>query len=174
MPTKLTKSQFEKHLQSLGPAGVYREILMLFSRFDQVKEYYESTLADSSEILAEYKAKLEKEYFPKRGYGRAKSSEARKVVSEFKKVAKNEEDVIELILYRVGVMLRFTNAYGDIDMPFYDTLGRAYEEACKLIVKHQLQEKYKTTCKELIKETHNFGWGATDDMEQTFESYFGE
>ncbi|MCU0392149.1 MAG: DUF6155 family protein [Thermoflexibacter sp.] len=172
MPTKLTKSQFEKHLQSLGPAGVYREILMLFSRFDQVREYYESALADSSEILAEYKAKLQKEYFPKRGDGKARSSEARKIVSKFKKVAKNVEDVIDLILYRVEMMLAFTNAYGDIDMPFYDTLCRAYEEACKLIVKHNLQEKYKAQCEEMIDKTHNFGWGVTDDMEQTFEEYF--
>ena len=174
MHTKLTKAQFEKHLQSLGPAGVYRELLMLFSRFDQVKEYYESALADSSKILAEYKAKLEKEYMPKRGFGKARSSEARKIVSEFKKVAKNAEDVIELILYRVQMMLDFTNEYGDIDMPFYDTLCRAYEEACKLIAKYQLHEKYKDKCAKMIDETRNFGWGATDDMEQTFKEYFKE
>jgi HEPN domain-containing protein len=145
---------------------------MLFSKFDQVKEYYESTLTDSSEILAEYKAKLEKEYMPKRGYGKARSSEARKIVSEFKKVAKNVEDVIELILYRAEIMLAFTNAYGDIDMPFYDTLCRAYEEACKLIVKYNLQEKYKAQCEGMIDKTRNFGWGVTDDMEQVFEEYF--
>ncbi len=174
MPTKLTKAQLEKHLQSIGPAGVYKEILMLFSRFEEVKNYYEIALTDSSEVLTEYKAKIEKEYFPKRGNGKARSSEARKVVSEFKKVAKNAEDVINLVLYRAEIMLRFTNEYGDIDMPFYDTLCRSYEEGCKLIAKHHLQEKYKANCEELIEQTHKFGWGVTEDMQQTFEQYFGE
>jgi len=113
------KKELNKYLSSLSEKELIKEVKKLYDKFGDVKKYYEMELGDNSEkILAEYKAKIKKEYFPTRGYGRARNSVSRKVVLDFKKIAIHQKDVVELLLYRVEMMLKFTNAYGDIDEPF--------------------------------------------------------
>ena len=63
-----------------------QEIKKLYDNFEPVRQYYGMELSDDSEkVLAEFKARIKKEYFPNRGFGRASSKASRKVVSDFKK-----------------------------------------------------------------------------------------
>jgi hypothetical protein len=148
-------------------------MLKLYSNVETIRLYFENELnQDSTDTLEKYKQKLQKEYMPQKGYGKARSGEARKIVLEFKKINKNQDQLIEIILFHTKMMLAFTNAYGDIDEPFYNTLASCYAEACKLIHKNKLQEKYQNQCETMIDETRNFGWGLTEEMESIYEEYF--
>jgi hypothetical protein len=56
------------------------EIGELFSKMDAVKDYYQSklSLGDSAEVNEKYKSVIKHEFFPERGFGRARLSVARK------------------------------------------------------------------------------------------------
>lgn len=169
---KSTKKELSKFLKQATKAELEKEIKKLYDKFELVKQYYQLELAeDTTVIVDEFKAKLRKEYFPSRGYGRGRNSVSRKVVSDFKKIAVFKKDVIDLLLYRVEVMLEYTNAYGDIDEAFYNSLTRSFDEACKLIQKEQLKAAYKIYCEELINEARNFGWGCSDAMNYSYQQY---
>jgi hypothetical protein len=170
---KITKPQFEKYLRSLAPIQLLDEMLLLYSKLKTVQEYYEGVLnSDNSETLENYKSKLQKEYMPAKGYGKARSGEARKIVLDFKKISSNQEDIVALILFRTEMMLDFTNAYGDIDEPFYNTLESCFLDACKIIKKNNLQEKFEDKCQILLDKAGDLGWGVPDSMYSIFEEYF--
>jgi len=167
----MSKSNLKKHLKQLNKADLEKEILKMYDRFKEVKQYYELDLSgDTTKILEEYKKKMDKEYFPTRGFGKARSSVSRKIITDFKKISIFQKDVIELILHRVENMLNFTQSYGDIDEAFYTTMENSYQEACELICKEKLEEEFQPFCKELLDGTSDFGWGLHD----TFCDIYGE
>jgi len=165
------KKELNKYLNSLSEKELIKEV-KLYDKFADVKKYYEMELGDNSEkILAEYKAKIKKEYFPTRGYGRARNSVSRKVILDFKKIAIHQKDVVELLLYRVEMMLKFTNAYGDINEPFYNSLESSFGQASEIIAKEQLRPYFKVYCEELVQSASGFGWGTYDSMSYDFHEY---
>jgi hypothetical protein len=169
------KREFNKYLKSLSEKELVKELQKVYSKFEPVRKYYQLELSDNSEaILSEFKAKIKKEYFPSRGYGRARNSVSRKVITDFKKISVHKKDLVELLLYRAEMMLEFTSNYGDIDQPFYNSLGSSFEEACKLIKKEKLETHYKIYCRELVGKSYNFGWGIYYDLAYSFEQNFEE
>jgi len=170
---KSVKLELNKYLAELNKKELEAEVKKLYSKFSNVKQYYEMELAqDTTAVLEEFKEQIRKEYFPKRGFGRARSGVSRKVVNDFKKIAVFKSDVIELILFRVEMMIDFTAEYGDIDEPFYNSLDSSFEEACKLINKEKLENHYREKCQKLLDSTYDFGWGVHEGFEYIFEKYF--
>lgn len=167
------KREFNKYLKTLSQKELIKELQTLYSKFESVKKYYQLELSgDSTVVVKEYKERIRKEYFPNRGYGAARSSVSRKVISDFKKISVHPKDIVELLLYRTEMMLEYTIAYGDIDEAFYNSLETSYEQACKLIQSEKLQMEYKVYCQELVGKANNFGWGVYDGLEYSFEKCF--
>jgi hypothetical protein len=167
------KKDFNKYVKSLDEKGLAKELKMLYDKFELVRKYYKAELSeDANSILAEYKLKLKKEYFPTRGYGKASSGTSRKVVIEFKKIATHSSDVVELWLYRTEMMLEYTLTYGDIDEHFYNSLYTGFAEACKLISKEALHKHYQDDCLKLINMSEELGWGVPDDLHSAYMEYF--
>ncbi len=162
-----------KYLDSLSEKELKQEVKKLVKKFDSVKKYYQLELGnDSEKILSEFKAKIKKEYFPSRGYGKASSRESQKVITAFKKISVHQKDLITLMLYRTEMMLDFTLEYGDINDSFYNSLITSFEKSCRLIKKEVLQVYFKEPCQELISKTYPIGWGVGSEMKIIFNDCF--
>mgnify|MGYP001127043026 CR=1 FL=1 len=112
---KSVKTELNRYLKDLGKKELENEVKKLYSKFKDVKKYYELELSqDTTAVLNEFKEKIKQEYFPKRGFGRASNQASRKVVSDFKKISIFNKDIIELLLYRTDMMIENTKTYGDI------------------------------------------------------------
>lgn len=166
------KRAFTKYVNSLDEKGLKRELRKLYERFDAVQQYYKLELGASTEkVLQEYKRRLDREYFPKRGHGRASNRESKRVISDFKKISIHDKDLVDLLLYRTELMIRFSAEYGDIDEPFYSSLENGFEQACKLIQREKLRAHFEETCKDLIEQTSGFGWGVYSTLSDIYEEY---
>lgn len=167
------KKDFNRYLKSLDAKSLSNELKKLYDKFDLVRKYYEIELGQNSDaIVKEYKHKIKKEYFPTRGYGAARSSVSKKIISEFRKVSVHNSDVVELLLYRTEMMLEYTLAYGDIDEAFYNSLCSSFSQACKIISKDALQEYYRDYCLRLISMSEGFGWGVYYDLSEEYKQCF--
>lgn len=172
---KSIKTELNKFLKEMSKKDLENEVKKLYNKFKEVKKYYEVEFCeDTAEILNEYKQKIRKEYFPTRGFGKARNRESRKMVNDFKKISIFQKDVVELLLYRVETMIDFTNEYGDINEAFYNSLESSFEEACKLIKAEKLEKEYGEECRRLMNETYHFGWGLYDGMRYIYKTYFSE
>lgn len=169
------KKELNKYLNSLTEKELIKEVKKLYDKFPDVKKYYQMELGDNSEkILAEYKARIEKEYFPKRGEGNGKSSVSRKVVTDFKKIAIHQKDVAELMLYRTEMMLRYANYCGGIEEPRYSSLMGSFADACEIIGDEQLTSYFKVHCEELLKYAFGFRKQVYDSLSGIYLRYTGD
>lgn len=173
---KLTLTQLKNHLKNKSADELVKEISGLYKMFAEVKDYYQSSLSEAGkkEVLQKYKAVIENEFFPLRGEPKMRLSIARKVVNEFKKISSSPEDIADLMVFYVECGVKLTNAYGDIDEPFYCSMESMYNKALKYIVKTDQKDKFYKRCKKIIKDTYNTGWGFNDGLSDSFYEYLEE
>jgi len=167
---KSTKKDLSKYLKQSSKADLEKEVKKLYDKFSEVKKYYEMEFTeDTTKIVKEYKKKLYKEYFTSRGApGKGSSNASRKVITDFKKIAIFQKDVIDLLLYRVEIMLEYAD-YGDLNEAFYNSLTRSFDEACQLIANERLEEAFKDNCERLLQASYSVGWGVYDAMSYSYD-----
>jgi len=129
--------QLKNYLSDKSEKELNEEIITLFKTFPQVKDYFTALLDNGNNgIIAEkYKDIITKEFFPKRGFGRAKLSVAKKAISDFKKLPHSPASLVDIMLHYVEEGSSYTNTYGDIDEPFYTSMEIMYDNALKLVAK---------------------------------------
>jgi hypothetical protein len=173
--SKVTLTSLKKYLKGRNQEELIADITDLFSRFDSVKEYYQLKLSDGKsegQLVEKYKAAIYKQFFPARGIGNPKLSVARQVVSDYKKIAPSPEGLADLMIFYVESGVEFTNTYGDIDEPFYHSMESMYEQLLKHLSKHNLLELFEESCKEIVDDTKNIGWGFHDTLSDLYYQYF--
>ncbi|NJL52744.1 MAG: hypothetical protein HC930_12000 [Hydrococcus sp. SU_1_0] len=171
---KINLTILKKHLKARSQAELISDIAELYKRFQPVKDYYQIQLdpQDETQVAAKYKKIIEDEFFPTRGFGRAKLSVAKKAITEYKKVIKTVASLIDIMLFYVEQGVRFTDAYGDIDEPFYISMETMYEKAVKEIIKHRLKDTFQKRCYKIVLDTSEMGWGFHDTLSEIYEDAF--
>ena len=164
----------KQYLGTRSREQLIAEIGEMFSKIDAVEDYYQSklNLGYSAEVSEKYKSIIKQEFFPERGFGRARLSVARKAVSDYKKVSASKFGVADMMLYYVEVGVQFTNTYGDIDEAFYSSMESMYERAVKYIVLHGMRRQFEERCRRIITDTSGIGWGFHDGLSYIYEEHF--
>jgi hypothetical protein len=170
-----SKKELKKFLTELSKDELIKEVEKLYSRFSQVKTFYDVELSgDTSSLLETAKAKIKNEYFPARGFPKARSGEVKKIIDEFAKISIHPKDLIELYLFRFDMAVIFTNLYGDIDEPFYDSAYKAFAKALKLIEEHGHLEELKYRCWGIVNDLQPTGWGFSDAVNELYYTYYND
>lgn len=170
----LSITTLKKHLKTASHEQLVSDIADLFSRFESVRDYYQTKLApeDSSAVVKKYKTIIKNEFLPARGYGEARLSIARKAVMDYKKIGPDPTSLADLMLYYVEVGVAYTNAYGDINEAFYNSMETMYLRAVEFIVKHNLEDVFEARCEQIVEDTQNIGWGFHDTLNEIFTENF--
>jgi hypothetical protein len=170
----VSRSEVKRFLQQLSKEQLMNQILDLCASFPQVQDYYQTKVrpADDASVREKYKKIIEQEFFPSRGFGKARLSVARKAVTEYKKVTATVEGVADLMLFYVETGVRFTNTYGDINEPFYRSMERMYASAVEHIVKHGLEEEFEPRCTRIVRDTSGIGWWFHDTLADIYQEHF--
>ena len=169
----LTISKLKKALSGKSENDLLEEIINLFKKIPQVKEYYTLALSEEGEelIFDKYKEIITNEFFPKRGYGKARLSVAKKAINDFKKISDKPSLIVEIMLHYVEQGVDFTDQYGDIDSPFYDSMEKMFEEALRLAEKNNLLFFFQKNCEEIVNEACE-GWGFKDGLADTYYEFY--
>lgn len=171
---KINLNQLKKHLKNCSQEALISDISELFKRFPSVKDYYQLKLypQDESEIATKYKKMIQDEFFPARGFGKARLSIAKKAISDYRKVCLTEVGMIDMMLFYVEQGVEFTKAYGDIDEPFYISMEGMYDKALILIAKAGLEETFESRCRRIVEDTSGMGWGFHDSLSEMYKEAF--
>lgn len=68
--------------------------------------------------------------------------------------------------------MRFTDAYGDIDEPFYISMETMYEKAVNEIIKHGQKDAFQKRCRKIVLDTSDMGWGFYDTLSEIYKNAF--
>ena len=169
----ITISKLKKALAEKSENDLLEEIITLFKKIPQVKEYYTVAFSEEGEnlILGKYKEIITNEFFPKRGYGKARLSVAKKAISDFKKISDKPPLLIDIMLHYVEQGVDFTDNYGDIDSPFYSSMEKMFGGALQLAEKYNLLPYFKERCDEIVNDACD-GWGFKDGVSEIYDDFF--
>ena len=164
----ITNAQLKKLLNDLKKDEYIYLITEIAQTCPQAREFLTVKFADNdniNEILEKYKQKVAHEFFPQRGYGRLNLREAKKAISDFKKICSDKAMAIDLMLYYIENVNRFTDKYGDIPESFYNSAYSVYKQVIKEINSDDIElynifaGRLKSAAEDAMK-----GYGFYDDM----------
>jgi hypothetical protein len=172
--SKINLTTLKKYLKSCSQAELISDIAELFQQNQLVKEYYQIKLDPQGEeqVAEKYKKVIENEFFPTRGYGKARLSVAKKAITEYKKIGKTDAGAIDIMLFYVEQGVKFTDAYGDINEQFYDSMEDMYYKALGEIIKQDLKPIFQQRCRQIVDATEDMGWGFYEILSQMYDETF--
>ena len=174
MTSRLHLNQLRQYLNERSRQELIAEISSLYTRFAPVKEYYEILLAPDGleHSLAKHKEIISNEFFPHRGFAKARLSVAKKAITDFAKLSSSSDAVADLMLLFVETGVEFTSTYGDIDESFYRSLVTMYSRALKLIFDNDVPSEFIDRCQSLIRTLPQVGFLFAENMNEIHAQYF--
>ncbi|MEG0260265.1 MAG: DUF6155 family protein [Lysinibacillus sp.] len=164
--TKITLTALKKELKQFEQKELIQLVAELYKLNDDVKHYVSNRFLGEEAILALYETTIEKignEFFPERGHGKLRLKEAKNAIANFKKLTGDHEKTVDLMLIYVEFGTKFTNTYGDIDGPFYDSMITMYGKVTDACDEDEaLFHTFKDRLYGIIEETEGLGWGYHD------------
>lgn len=171
---KVTKAALTKHLEQLENDELRSEILELYGRFDNVKQYYKAELEDGNDsaLLDGYKKKIYLAYNPKQGPGRRKNSICRKLIANFKKIAAFEYDIIDLQFYRVECALDAVKKQPKKPQRnYFSAAVISFDEGYRLMMKIGEEQAFEKRVKKLMKKSEAMPFDVHGEMKAITEKY---
>ncbi|MFM7571701.1 MAG: DUF6155 family protein [Snowella sp.] len=164
----------KKYFKDCSKQDLEKDITEIFRKYPAIKEYYQTKLLPQAneEIIAKYKKIIENDFFPTRGYGNAKLSVAKKAIADYKKTCQFPEKLIDIMLFYVEQGAKFTNAYGDINEAFYNSMENMFDKAVELICKEDLKDSFDQRCQKIVGDTCDIGWGFYDTLSEIYNDAF--
>lgn len=165
---KLT--DLRKQLNAMGKADLIALICRLYKGSKQSQSMIDIELCgDAAEehLVVECQKQIRAAFFGKN----LSLKNARKVISDFKKVSRNQENVAELMLTYVECGVEFTNMYGDVDEAFYSSIESVFMDYVTLLNSMAHDGCYKKHAARLAKVCYNasdIGWGFSEEIAATY------
>jgi hypothetical protein len=76
------------------------------------------------------------------------------------------------MLFYVEQGVKFTNAYGDINEAFYNSMENMFEKTVELMCKQDLKDSFQQRCQKIVTETSDIGWGFHDTLSEIYNDAF--
>ena len=164
----------KKELARLDKEGLIKLLAELYSKDKATREFLDFYVNPDEEAMhKKCRDKISLAFFPKRGY-QVRLTVGKKAIADFKKCSSNVELLADLMLFYVEQGVDYTNEYGDIDMPFYNSVASVYDHALQLIKKEHLLTKFAERAELIVHDTRGIGWGFHDDLDGSYMQNYTE
>jgi hypothetical protein len=180
-------SDIRRRLLLLGNKELIAQIKDLYAISDENCRFLEARFTHWQDhvqaVLADYKQEIIHCFFGERGISDdlPRLRDARRLIRNYQLATKDSSGALDLLLHYVETGTEFTNTYGDINEPFYNSLESVLVDFCEGIFKspdpEQAYAKFYKRLAALTRETYGIGWGYgdavqenIDDLETRFEA----
>ena len=162
-------SELKEKLQSLSNDELYSLVLEIAKLRKENYEWLQAKLKGETginETLEYYKKKINEAL----GDDRIKLIDAKKAISDFRKISNKPEYVIELMVFYVETGIEIENEFGDLYEAFYYSVESVFYNIVKLLNANQkLIFVFKDRLSRVI-EMSAEGWGHKDSLSDIFEN----
>lgn len=173
----MTWREIKTELEKLPEEKLIKLLQGLRSLSPQNKAWLQAQIfpmGQDTEYLEKCRTRIIKAvYDPKRNFpDLPRFRDAKKVITEYKKATKDLRGTLDLMLTYVERGHAFTNDFGDIDEPFYNTLLNMFERlATELKMSPARRELYDLFRSRLqkMRTTSEIGWGYGDEIKDTVD-----
>lgn len=156
----MSKRELKQYLQELTKEQLKDQITDLYSRFKEVKEFYDFAFDPKENKLSEEcKFKISKEYFPISGRkAKMRRSVAQKYLRHFKKLGVDNSLIADIMLYHIEIAQTYTSEKYVKQEAFYKSMLKSYSEAIIFIKENGLNVDFKERLIKIADEAAIQNW----------------
>ena len=156
----MSKRDLKKYLTELNKEQLGEQIIDLYSRFKEVKEYYDFAFnPQENKLVEECKFKISKEYFPLNGRKpKTRRSVAQKYIKHFIKLGLESSLIADIMLFNLEIALSFSKEKTIKSEAFYISMHKSFEQAIRFIQNHNLQKEFLTRMENIVDEVAEQNW----------------
>ena len=172
--TSVKWSQIKSVIASLDKPELVALLKDLFDHSIESRAFLSARfLADGvpDAILDKYRKRIVEQFFPKRGFGKLDLRSARRAIRDYRNATSDLAGTVDLMLTYVESGTEFTNQFGDINEPFYNSLESVLDEMVGLLRTTEgvaLYPRFQDRMNRLAMRASGIGWGYGDHVtEQT-------
>jgi len=150
---KLTQKALLKHLNKSEKEDIINEVMVLFNKFKNVKEFYQAELSDEANpALESYKRKISKAYEKANPKEKTTNANVNRLLKEFKKISIYDRELVDLMLYRVECGVAAFKRNNRRSPTFYNCILTTFQDAVKLITSDGGLEGFQHRIDRILKD----------------------
>ena len=156
----MSKKELRKYISKLQKKQLEEQIIDLYSRFKDVKKFYDFTFNPKEDkLVEECKFKISKEYFPvSNRKPKARRSVAQKYIRHFKLIGLDSRLIADIMLYNIEIAQSFSSEKKSINDSFFLSMFKSFEEAKKYINSNGINNDFQIRIKIIVEETWKQNW----------------
>ena len=171
----MSKTELKKYLQLLSKEEVIEKVLELYCNCKPAKEYlHYLSNPDEKGKFKKYKAIIINEFYPEADQfdPSLRFSVAKKAIADFRVLKPSPLLLADLLVTLPETACRFTNEYGDMSEPYYNSTVTNFGVALNFLQKNNLLENFKLRCLDCVNYAEPCGYGFADEISQLFYDYY--
>lgn len=155
----MSKRDLKKYLADINKGQLEEQILDLYSRFKEVKQFYDFAFnPKEGKLVEECKFKINREYFPAKGRrAKTRRSIAQKCIKKFKQLGVDSPIIIEIMLFNLETAQRYSSRRKVYDT-FYRSMIKSFEELINFVIENNLQSAYQSQINKIAEEAWRQDW----------------
>ncbi|WP_321297923.1 DUF6155 family protein [Marinifilum fragile] len=156
----MSKKDLKEYIHHLTKEQLQDQIIDLYTRFKDVKEFYDFAFnPKENKLMEECKFKISKEYFPVNGRkAKMRRSVAQSYIRHFKRLGVDSSLIADIMLYNIEVAQTYTSEQFIKQESFYKSMLKSFQEAVKYIRDNGLDNEFKARLNKIVDESIDQNW----------------
>jgi Family of unknown function (DUF6155) len=165
-------TDLKKILEEMTQDELKLEILKLYNKLPQVKDFYNQDLMteeERQEVLKKYKEKIYREFWTSKGKpkGMVNNSTIKNIISDYEKICLFAFDLVDLLIYRVEITTEYAEQFGGMAESNYNSAITTFKKAMKIIQENNFLSHFENRCKIILK-AGNLDYWYIEQLEHLF------
>lgn len=169
----MSKRELKKYIAELTKPQLEEQILDLYARFKNVKEFYDFAFnPKEAKLLDECKFKISKEYFPVNARKpKMRRSVAQKYIKHFKTLGVEPAIIADVMLYNIEIAQAFTSENYIKQDSFYLSMLKSFDEAVGYIYDNGLFKTLQPRIDKILDEVIDQNWFNVKGFEAVVDKF---
>lgn len=165
----MSRRNLKKYLQSLDKDQIAEQFMELYSKFPEVKTYYNFIFnPNEDKLLQDAKLKISAEYFPvKTKKAKLRRSTAQKIIKHFMMLGVEPHITAEVMLYNITIAQKYSAKKEMYYSSFYKSILNSFEQCVNFCISNGILAHFKTQILDIAEQVHQQKWPNKAEFKNT-------
>jgi hypothetical protein len=156
----MSKRDLKKYLDILNKEQLEEQIIDLYSKFNDVKVYYNFVFnPNEDKLFREAKLKISNEYFPVRGKkAKLRRSIAQKIIKHFMTLGVDAFIIADVMLYNIEIAQTYSSEKYIKQELFYKSMLNSFEQCIQFMIEKNILNDFKSRVGVIANKTREQNW----------------
>lgn len=169
----MSKRELRKYLKELTKAQLEEQIVEIYDRFKNVKEYYDFAFNPNENILIEQcRFQISKEYFPiSSRKAKMRRSIAQKWIKKLTQLEADSTLLADVMFFNIEIAQSFSAEHYIRQDSFYSSMFKSFDEACRFVSEKGILNEFKGRIEKIANDACDQQWPNRRSLEDLSDLY---